>query len=381
MRSHMQSWKYVGVAALTRVKLLHCADLHLDAPFTSLSDSTAAETRRYEIKLAFRKIIAAVKEEAADLLLVAGDLFEHGYVGKSTIQMLSDEFERLGDTQVLIIPGNHDPFVPDSYYSTFTWPVNVHILTAPEQKLDLASSCVSIYGGIPKIGPDRSRINILLLHGTVDMNPDGRAYNPYTSVELDALGMDYVALGHFHNCISGAGSQGRIFNPGSPEPLGFDEEGSHGVFIVEIEKSEGVSLVNPRFMSINSRAYRNAAVKLNECATDEQAAEKAVEAFEAGCADDLYRITFQGTTAAGFRLNRNRAAGYLKDRAFYLKVKDDTFPAYDLAGIRNEPGLRGVFTDKMLAKAELAANEEARLLIMQALYYGLEAIDRGEIHL
>ena len=372
----------MGVAALTRVKLLHCADLHLDAPFTSLSDSTAAaETRRYEIKLAFRKIIALAKEEAVDLLLVAGDLFEHGYVRKSTIHLLSDEFENIMDTQVLIIPGNHDPVVTDSYYSNFTWPANVHIFTAMEQNFDLASSCVSIYGSIPKTVPDRSRVNILLLHGTVDMNPDGRAYNPYASMELDALGMDYTALGHFHNCITGAGSQGRIFNPGSPEPLGFDEEGSHGVFIVEIEKSEGISSVNSRFLPINSRSYRNVSVKLDECATDEQAAKKAEKAFEAGAAADLYCITFQGTTAAGFRLNRNRVAGYLKDRAFYLKVKDDTFPEYDLDGIRNEPGLRGVFTGKMLDRAALAADEEERSLIMQALYYGLEAIDRGEIHL
>ena len=371
----------MGVVALTRVKLLHCADLHLDVPFTSLSDSTAAETRRYEIKLAFRKIIALAKEEAADLLLVAGDLFEHGYVRKSTIQLLSDEFESLMDTQVLIIPGNHDPAVPDSYYSSFNWPSNVHIITALEQKVDIAAPCVSIYGSIPKTVPDRSRVNLLLLHGTIDMNPDGRAYNPYTSAELDALGMDYIALGHFHNCISGADSQGRIFNPGSPEPLGFDEEGSHGVFIVEIEKSEGISSVNSRFLPINSRSYWNVSVKLDDCATDEQAAEKAVKAFEAGMADDLYSITFQGTTTAGFRLNRNRVTGYLKDRAFYVKVKDDTFPEYELDGISNEPGLRGVFTGKMLARAGMAVDEDERLLIMQALYYGLEAIDHGEIHL
>lgn len=371
----------MGVAALTRVKLLHCADLHLDAPFTSLSDSMAAETRRRELKLAFRKIIAAAKEEAADLLLVAGDLFEHGYVGKSTIQLLSDGFESLGEKQVLIIPGNHDPIVTDSYYGSFTWPANVHILAEPNLKFEPASSCVSIYGGIPETVPDSGRVNILMLHGTVDMNPDGRAFNSVSSAELDALGMDYIALGHFHNRISGAGARGRIFNPGSPEPLGFDEEGDHGVFMVEIEKSEGKSSIKSRFMPTNSRSYRNVPVRLEECATDEQAAEKAEKAFDAGAAGDLYRITFQGTTAAGFRPNIGRIAGYLKDRTFYLKIKDSTLPAYDLEGIRNEPGLRGVFTGKMLARAAQSADEEERSLIMQALYYGLEAIERGEINL
>lgn len=369
------------MAALTKVKLLHCADLHLDAPFTSLSDSSAADTRRHEIKLTFRKIIALAKEEAADLLLIAGDLFEYGYVRKSTIQFINDEFESIKDIQVMITPGNHDPFLPDSYYNCFSWPSNVHILTDPASRLDLDTQGVSIYCGIPENSPDRDRINILLLHGTVDLNPDGRAWNPYTSAELDAAGMDYTGLGHFHNCIPGAGSQGRIFNPGSPEPLGFDEEGRHGVFVSEIEKSDGISTVNTRFLPISRRAYRNVSVRLDECATDEQAAEKAAEAVETGNAGDLYCITLLGTTAEGFRLNRNRIAGYLKNSAFYVKIKDETLPAYDFDGIRNEPGLRGVFTGKMLARAALAAGEGERELIMQALYFGLEAIDRGEIHL
>jgi len=38
--------------------------------------------------------------------------------------------------------------------------------------------------------------------------------------------MDYIALGHFHNTLRGVGKSENIYNPGSPEPLGFDEEGS-----------------------------------------------------------------------------------------------------------------------------------------------------------
>ena len=365
---------------LTRIKLLHCADLHLDAPFTSLSGE-AADTRRHEIKLAFRKITGLAREEAADLLLVAGDLFEHGYVRKSTIQLLADEFESIKDTAVVMVPGNHDPYLPDSYYDSFSWPANVHILGPLAPRLDLDTPGISIYGSTPEQRPDRGRVNILLLHGTLDLNPDGRAYNPFTSAELDAADMDYTALGHFHSRITGAGSRGRIFNPGSPEPLGFDEEGSHGVFMAEIEKSGGISSVNVRFLPMNRRYFRNVQVRLEECSTDEQAAQKAVEAFEAGGPEDLYRVSFIGTTAGGFRLNRGNVAGYLKDRAFYVKIKDETHPAYDLAGLRSEPGLRGVFTDKMLAKAALAVGEEERELIMQALYFGLEAIDRGDIYL
>lgn len=369
------------MASLKRVRFLHCADLHLDAPFTSLADSSAAGSRRHELRLALSKIISLVKSEKADLLLVAGDLFEHGYVGKSTIQLLKNEFESIKNTHVVIIPGNHDPFTADSYYRSSGWPANVHILESSAARLDLEPEGVSIYCGIPGEVPDGERINILMLHGTVGMNPDGKAYNPYAEKELEVFKADYIALGHFHNRIQGAGSRGRIFNPGSPEPLGFDEEGSHGVFVGAIDKSEGVSNLDVGFVPINHRSYINLAVKLHECASDEQAADKAARALAEGRAEDLYSITFTGTMVEGFRLDRKRVTGYLNDKAFFVKIKDETVPSYDAAGIANEPGLRGLFAAKMLAKASEAMGDGEREIVMQALYYGLEAIDRGEINI
>lgn len=363
---------------MKRIKLLHFADLHLDAPFTSLGDAAVAETRRHELKSAFRKIIDTARAEEVDLLLAAGDLFEHGYAGKSAITLLQDGFESLGDTPVAIVPGNHDPYVPGSWYRSAGWPANVHILK-DDGKLELGPRGAVVYGGLPGTAMDENLINILLLHGTLDLNPGGRAYNPVASRDLDAPGIDYAALGHFHSPICGAGSRGRIFNPGSPEPLGFDEEGSHGIFLSTVEKENGTSRVEARFLTVNRRSYINLSVRLEECATDERAAETALKALEAGSADDLYGITFTGATAAGFRLNRNRTAVLLRERVYYAKIKDETVPAYDLAEIRKEPGLRGLFAGRMLDRASKTAGGEERELIMQALYFGLEAIDRGEI--
>jgi len=68
----------------------------------------------------------------------------------------------------------------------------------------------------------------------VDLDFKDSRYNPMSSGELALLGMDYIALGHFHNTLRGVGKSENIYNPGSPEPLGFDEEGEHGVFIGRI---------------------------------------------------------------------------------------------------------------------------------------------------
>jgi len=67
---------------------------------------------------------------------------------------------------------------------------------------------------INKIEPaDPRYINILLVHGTVDLDFKDSRYNPMSSGELALLGMDYIALGHFHNTLRGVGKSENIYNP------------------------------------------------------------------------------------------------------------------------------------------------------------------------
>jgi len=363
------------------LKLLHCADIHLDAPFTSLSACPdMPDTRRQELKLAFGRIVDIAEQEQVDLLLICGDLYEHDYVRRSTIRYVCDQLDRIPDIQVLAIPGNHDPLVQNSYYMSFEWPDNVHILTDENPVFNAGENKVCIYGKISdKQLIDESKINILMAHGTVDMNFNSNAFNHLSSRELDLFGLDYIALGHFHTKLQGIGAKGRIFNPGSPEPLGFDEEGEHGVFLASIEKNGSDSMVKADFKPINRRTYRNIEVILGDCATDEQAFEKVATAIVSP--SDLYNMSINGTTAAGFRINADRLGSLLKDRAFFVKIKDGTRPDYDFDDIVKDPGLKGLFAREMLKRAAEAGDEGERQVIMQALYYGVEAIDQGEIAL
>ena len=50
-----------------RIRLLQCGDIHLDAPFTSLSDAEGRpEQRRQELKQAIRRIVELAVEEQVD---------------------------------------------------------------------------------------------------------------------------------------------------------------------------------------------------------------------------------------------------------------------------------------------------------------------------
>ena len=365
------------------VKLLHCGDLHLEAPFASLSDADGRpDQRRQELKRMLGSIVELADAEQVDLLLVCGDLYEHGYAKKSTLHFICDQFRKIPEIPVLIIPGNHDPATPDSFYCNFDWPSNVHILKEDNIFYEHSATGARVYGCLPLTGKlDEAGINIFMFHGTVDMPFSTDAFQPASSAELETYGFDYCAMGHFHTRIQGAGAERRIYNAGSPEPLGFDEEGEHGVFITTIEKQPGEnSTIQAVFKGLNLRQFVNLDVQTGGCLNDEQAAFRAAAAMEgAGSKEDLFRISLQGYITHDFKIDTGYIASLLRTKAFYARIMDHTIPDYDFEQISKEPGLRGLFVRKMLDRAAKAPGDKDRRLVMQALYYGMEAIDEGSI--
>lgn len=363
-----------------RVSLLQFGDLHLDAPFTALSDTDGRPfQRRQDLKRTLSRIIDLALSKKPDMVLVCGDLYEHTYTVKSSIHYICDQFDRISEIPVLMIPGNHDPLVPGSFYSEHAWPSNVHLL-AKGDMFECTSSGARIYGGSPSTAADPSFINILMHHGTLDMPFSSGAYQPISGRDTEGLGFDYCALGHFHSRISSAGPGGIFYNAGSPEPLGFDEEGDHGVYFSVIEKESGKgSTVKSDFIKLCSRRAFNLEVDISGCLNNEQAAGYAADRVEkAGCSEDLFRIILRGRIPSDIRIDAEAVAQLLEGKAFYIRILDETAPDYDLEQISREQGLRGLFTRKMLERAAKADQEGARLA-MQALYYGLEAIDEGKI--
>ena len=151
-----------------------------------------------------------------------------------------------------------------SWYRAWEWPDNVHILSPDKPHI--------LLGGVEGVHiwywffllsgrtslicqwfllPLKGYFNILMLHGTLDMDFTEQAYKPVTTQELKALNYDYYALGHFHKTKI----IDNIANPGSPEPLGFDEKGSHGAFLVRLSESQGEVKVESHFFETACREY------------------------------------------------------------------------------------------------------------------------------
>jgi exonuclease SbcD len=374
---------------MKRLKFVHFSDLHLDSPFRSLgSDNAIVARRRKDLLEVFDDIIDITKRENADLLLISGDLYEHLYVKKSTIKHINNKFMEIERTKVFIVPGNHDPYLNNSYYKNFEWSDNVFILSDERPKIEIKELNTCIYGlgfeGFYKDSFIRDEIktvnnevlNILLVHGTVDMNFTKKAYNLLTSEELSNLNMDYIALGHFHNRKDNIGQKGTIYNPGSPEPLGFDEEGEHCILVGTISKE----LLNIKHINVSRRHYKSVSVNIEDIQSNEEGAE-IIQSLLGDLApqNTLLDVTLKGCTKEEVKIDGTKIKELLDESLFYVNVEDRTIPTYDYEELKNEPGLKGLYVTKLMEMIGKAKNEKEKYLLMKSLYYGVEALEKGKI--
>lgn len=127
------------------MRFVHVADMHLDTVFNTLSSKEElCKLRRIEQRENFTKIINYIKENKIEYLFISGDLYEHKYIRESTIQYINNLFKTIPETRIFIAPGNHDPYLKNSFYNNFIWSENVHIFTPEPEKVELEDA--DIYG-------------------------------------------------------------------------------------------------------------------------------------------------------------------------------------------------------------------------------------------
>lgn len=373
-----------------KVTFIHCADIHLDAPFKNVGRDSFSMERRKDLKKTFETVIHRVNEEDMDFLLISGDLYEHDYVTQTTIRWVNEQFSKLGDKLVVMVPGNHDPYVKNAWYRSYPWHTNVHILTTENPEYFDESMGVYFYGiGFDTFRQDKlpemktpviakDRINICLFHGTVDMAFSQDYYNPISSRELIEKGFDYYALGHFHVRNESLAEKG-IINPGSPEPLGFDEQGEHGIYRVSLEKTDGKVHRQYSFIPVQQRKYREFDLDVSDCETESKLHSLIAGVPNTyGCMQDVVKVNLKGRISPDIHIDLESLEQILRDECFSLSLSDSTQPSYVLEEMAKEKNITGVFIQMIQEKMSNADTEE-KAILEKALYLGLEALLTGKV--
>ncbi len=366
------------------IRILHCADLHLDSPMSAL-DITKSEVRRNELRAAFTSLTLSAKMSDADFLIIAGDLFDCEYVSRDTVALIVKEFEAIPDCKIIIAPGNHDPYTSAGYYRRTEFPDNVYIFDSPEVKFfDFPEKNTTVYGYAfteehLEINPlegfavaDPSRINILAAHADLDAVDSN--YCPATSRSIGECGFDYVALGHRHTYTEPVPvGNGFVSYSGCLEGRGFDECGVKGAVLVGIEK-DGSLKFGSKFVRLCKRIYASDTLNISGARSNADAASMiSTHVSEKHYGDDIaLRLHLVGEVSGDFRLSPT----LLKEQFpsfFIFEIIDETVPLLDGDRLRDDPTLKGAFYRSLepMLKGDDEARRECAAL---ALRCGLAAL-------
>lgn len=356
------------------MKFVHIADMHFDTPFRLLSDrAELGEIRRLEQRKTFKKIIEYIKQNQIPYLFIAGDLYEHEYIRESTIRYINNLFQEIPDTKIYITPGNHDPYIKNSYYETFSWSENVKIFTEKIEKVENKEFDLYGYGfedfyfkggRIEEINlEDKEKLNILLTHANLDgSDKTERDYNNISSKSLKEIGFDYIALGHIHK--RNIEQNTNMIYPGSTISLGFDELGNHGMIVGNIEKGN----LELEFIVLDEKELVELELDISNITTIEELLEK-IEELSID-ENTLYKVILIGKR--NFEINVYKLIKMI-DRKEIIKIKDKTILGYDIEKIAQETTtLRGIYVKEILNK--INKEPENKKMLEKALEIGLEVL-------
>ena len=230
------------------VRFIHSADWQLGAHFTQFGeDAKRLRAARLET---LRRTLDLVAEREVDALLVAGDLFEDSQVDDRLVKEVADLLSGQS-TPVFVLPGNHDPASgPGSIWQREFWKaLPDHIRTFEEagcaplgdgwllasplfQKRSTNDPSQKIEALLSEVPSDAVKVG--MTHGSLAIpsqhQPDDHPIDPKAATQL---GLDYLALGHWHSWREEDG--GRMLLPGTPEQDKWDTRDCGWVALVEID--------------------------------------------------------------------------------------------------------------------------------------------------
>lgn len=202
------------------VRIVHGSDLHLGTRWRRDDEDELG---------ALRAVLGTAAALEADVVVLAGDVFDHNRLALSTVDATA---RLLGDAglPVVVLPGNHDPATSDSIYrrAGVADPANVHVfgvtadgrIALPDLELELLGRAHDDYADMSPLHPGARRVlahQVIVAHGHYVSGPadEHRSWKIYGE-QIAATGADYVALGHWDRAVDAGDGTVAAYYSGSP---------------------------------------------------------------------------------------------------------------------------------------------------------------------
>ena len=368
------------------MRLIHCSDLHLDAPLITRHSDAAAAARRGELLHTLQRLFDWAAQHKTDGLLLCGDLFDTSHPSARTIRAVEDLIRIHRNLEIFYLRGNHD--MGDLLFADSPDPESFHRfddrwttyrLSFPQGGTrsgqdsvcrDICIHGAEIPGGLrtPPI-TDPGDINIALLHGQIQetLRPAGPDRIPLPL--LRGRNIDYLALWHIHSCrILKLDARGTAAYSGCLEGHGFDECGPCGFILLDIDVQTGQ--IRHRFIPFASRQLFRIPCDITGCSSVVSTSERMDETLRAAqerrdCPvreRDMVRVELTGAPSYDCSADLRYLTESFADRFYYFTITDETHPAFHIEDFLSDPTLKGEFVRTVSGAPGITAQDKEDIL-------------------
>ena len=234
--------------------MLHTADVHLGSDGFGDVEQQAAHRQRH--RRALEAIVDRALADRVDLVLIAGDLFDHNRVSDEIVALVRGELNRLRQP-VVILPGNHDSLCANAIYDRHDMSAgagHVRVIRGADGEtiewpdLDVVVWGRAMVGHTPEFRPlahlpgrAPDRWCLAMAHGFFyDAGQRPERSSPIFAEEIRDSGWDYVALGHQH--VRTDVSQGAVaaYYAGAPVVEWGGAEAQGSVLLIDLSVEGGI---------------------------------------------------------------------------------------------------------------------------------------------
>lgn len=340
------------------MKLIHCADLHLDSPMESNLPPEKARERKAEILSTFAKLVRLAEEGGVEAILIAGDLFDRDHVTKKTLQYVLDLMRTHPRLRFFYLAGNHDS--GNALRLAEDRPENLY--TFDDSWRSYAFGDVVITGSehpdADTLRLKESSLNILLLHGQERGGKGDRRDDLIRFSQLKGKHVDYIALGHIHDYRTAQiDPRCTACYSGCLEGRGFDECGEKGYVLLETANGR----ITHRFVPLARRRMHAVSCDVTDFSSQLELEERLLSAVESIPSSDLVKVILSGKCRADAQMDTKHLLQVLSERFYFAKLADETRLLIRPEEYRNDISLKGEFVRRVMASS-LKDTEKERII-------------------
>lgn len=363
------------------MKIIHCADLHIDSKMESNFTREQAKERKQEILKTYENMVEYAADNNVEVIILAGDVFDKSDVGKRAKNRVLEKIISNPSIDFLYLRGNHDNV--DILAGIDEKPENLKLFNREEWKKYEYGNIViagieidkdnndTIYN---RLILDKSKINIVTLHGQ-----ESKYNNDKTEIinlsELKNHYIDYLALGHVHQYKRARlDDRGVWCYSGCLEGRGFDECGTKGFVLLEILEGQ----VRDTFIPFATREFHHVNVDvsgINGIFSTNEIIEKIRESSRNIPKKDMVKFVLDGKIDVDTDIDFTRIKREFENDFYFMKIYNHTIPDIDYNSFANDKSLKGEFV-RLMKEEEMEEDMKNKIIEI-----GLKALRGEEIEL